>query len=83
MFHQVFIYFGISEDVVSDRSHQFTSHLKGFLDKLGARVSLTSGYQPQLNGQVIWVSQKVIPLHILCGEPNPLATGQILLNNSL
>lgn len=46
MFNQVFRFYGIPEDVVSDQDPQFTSQvLHSFLEKLGMMVSLISGYQ--------------------------------------
>ncbi|XP_042569896.1 myosin-binding protein H-like [Cyprinus carpio] len=45
-------YFGLPEDIVSDRGPQFISRVwKAFHSLLGVAVSLTSGYHPQLNGQ--------------------------------
>ncbi len=52
MFNHVFRYFGIPEDIVSDRGPQFISRVwKNFLKLLGVTVSLSSRYQPQTNGQ--------------------------------
>ncbi len=52
MFNHVFRYFGIPEDIVSDRGPQFISRVwKNFLKLLGVTVSLSSGYHPQTNGQ--------------------------------
>uniref|UniRef100_A0A3Q3A7Q2 Gypsy retrotransposon integrase-like protein 1 n=1 Tax=Kryptolebias marmoratus TaxID=37003 RepID=A0A3Q3A7Q2_KRYMA len=49
---QVFRLHGIPIDIVSDRGPQFTSQVwQNFCKGLGARVSLTSGYHPQSNGQ--------------------------------
>ncbi|KAI4903528.1 hypothetical protein NFI96_007481 [Prochilodus magdalenae] len=51
-FNHVFRFFGIPEDIVSDRGVQFTSRVwRAFMRKLGVSVSLTSGYHPQSNGQ--------------------------------
>ncbi|KAK3545523.1 hypothetical protein QTP70_007754 [Hemibagrus guttatus] len=45
-------YFSIPEDIVSDRGPQFISRVwRAFLTRLGVAVSLSSGYQPQTNGQ--------------------------------
>ncbi len=53
MFNHVFRYFGIPEDIVSDRGPQFISRVwKNFLKLLGVTVSLSSGYHPQTNGQM-------------------------------
>ncbi|KAK3541689.1 hypothetical protein QTP86_000757 [Hemibagrus guttatus] len=52
LFNHVFRYFGLPEDIVSDRGPQFTSRVwKAFLKRLGVTVSLSSGYHPQTNGQ--------------------------------
>ncbi|ROL53801.1 Transposon Tf2-6 polyprotein [Anabarilius grahami] len=52
LFNHVFRYFGIPEDIVSDRGPQFISRVwKAFHSLLGVAVSLTSGYHPQSNGQ--------------------------------
>ncbi|KAK3535970.1 hypothetical protein QTP70_022856, partial [Hemibagrus guttatus] len=52
LFNHVFRYFGLPEDIVSDRGPQFTSRVwKVFLKCLGVTVSLSSGYHPQTNGQ--------------------------------
>ncbi len=52
LFNQVFRYYGIPEDVVSDRGPQFISRVwKAFFSLLGVSVSLSSGYHPQSNGQ--------------------------------
>ncbi len=52
MFNHVFRYFGIPEEIVSDRGPQFISRVwKSFFKLLGVTVSLLSGYHPQTNGQ--------------------------------
>ncbi len=52
LFNRVFRYYGIPEDIVSDRGPQFISRVwKAFFSLLGVTVSLTSGYHPQSNGQ--------------------------------
>ncbi|KAK3514001.1 hypothetical protein QTP70_001271 [Hemibagrus guttatus] len=52
MFNHIFRYFGIPEDIVSDRGPQFISRVwKAFFARLGVAVSLSSGYHPQTNGQ--------------------------------
>ncbi len=52
IFNHVFRYFGIPEDIVSDRGPQFISRVwKNFLKLLGVTVSLSSGYHPQTNRQ--------------------------------
>ncbi|KAK3556470.1 hypothetical protein QTP70_008246 [Hemibagrus guttatus] len=45
-------YYGLPEDIVSDRGPQFTSRVwRAFCKRLGVTVSLSSGYHPQTNGQ--------------------------------
>ncbi|KAK3569717.1 hypothetical protein QTP86_003565 [Hemibagrus guttatus] len=52
LFNQVFRYFGIPEDIVSDRGPQFVSRVwRAFFTRLGVAVNLSSGYHPQTNGQ--------------------------------
>ncbi|KAK3569044.1 hypothetical protein QTP86_021545 [Hemibagrus guttatus] len=52
IFNHVFRYFGIPEDIVSDRGPQFVSRVwRAFLIRLGVAVRLSSGYHPQTNGQ--------------------------------
>ncbi len=52
LFNQVFRYFGIPEEIVSDRGPQFISRVwKAFFSLLDVTVSLSSGYHPQTNGQ--------------------------------
>ncbi|KAK3544123.1 hypothetical protein QTP86_002489 [Hemibagrus guttatus] len=52
LFNQVFHYFGIPEDIISDRGPQFVSRVwRTFFTYLGVRVNLSSGYHPQTNGQ--------------------------------
>ncbi len=56
----VFRFYGLPEDVVSDRGPQFTSRVwKAFCQKLNINVSLTSGYHPQSNGQVERLNQEL------------------------
>lgn len=56
----VFRLHGILEDIVSDRGPQFTSGVwKEFCSSLGAKVSLTSGYHPQSNGQCERANQEL------------------------
>ncbi|KAL0172961.1 hypothetical protein M9458_033272 [Cirrhinus mrigala] len=51
LFNHVFRYFGIPEDIVSDRGPQFISRVwRAFFKLLGVTVSLSSGYHPQSNG---------------------------------
>ncbi|KAK3549459.1 hypothetical protein QTP86_001462 [Hemibagrus guttatus] len=52
MFNHVFQYFGIPEDIVSDRGPQFVSRVwRAFFTRLGVAVNLLSGYHTQINGQ--------------------------------
>ncbi|KAK3533999.1 hypothetical protein QTP86_000505 [Hemibagrus guttatus] len=45
-------YYGLPEDIVSDRGPQFTSRVwRAFCKRLGVTVSLSLGYHPQTNGQ--------------------------------
>ncbi len=53
MFNNIFRYYGIPEDIVSDRGPQFISRVwKAFFSLLGVTISLSSGYHPQSNGQM-------------------------------
>jgi transposase InsO family protein len=52
MLKHVFRLHGLPSDVVSDRGPQFTSRFwSEFCTLLGAKVSLSSGFHPQTNGQ--------------------------------
>ncbi len=54
----VFRIHGLLVDVVSDRGPQFVSKFwTEFCRQLGATVSLSSGYHPQINGQAEWANQ--------------------------
>lgn len=56
----VFRFYGLPEDIVSDRGPQFTSRVwSAFCQQLGINVSLTSGYHPQSNGQVERLNQEL------------------------
>ncbi len=53
LFNQMFRYFGIPEDIVSDRGPQFISRIwNAFFALLNVTVSLSSGCHPQTNGQM-------------------------------
>lgn len=53
IFDHIFQDFELPEDIVSDRETQFTSQVwRAFCSRLGIKVSLTSSYHPQSNGQV-------------------------------
>ncbi|KAK3539785.1 hypothetical protein QTP70_013218 [Hemibagrus guttatus] len=52
LFNHVSRYYGLPEDIVSDRGPQFTSRVwRAFFKCLGVTISLSSGYHPQTNGQ--------------------------------
>ncbi|KAK3508553.1 hypothetical protein QTP70_032207 [Hemibagrus guttatus] len=52
IFNHVFRYFGIPEDIVSDRGPQFVSRVwRVFLTRLGVAVRLSSRYHPQTGRQ--------------------------------
>ncbi|KAK3556652.1 hypothetical protein QTP70_011930 [Hemibagrus guttatus] len=52
LFNHVFRYYGLPEDIVSDRGLQFTSRVwRAFCKRLGVTISLSLGYHPQTNGQ--------------------------------
>ncbi|KAL0146514.1 hypothetical protein M9458_058145 [Cirrhinus mrigala] len=58
--NSVFRFYGLPEDIVSDRGPQFTSRLwSSFFHLLGVNVSLTSGYHPQANGQAERLNQEL------------------------
>ncbi|KAK3506429.1 hypothetical protein QTP70_002153 [Hemibagrus guttatus] len=68
MFNHIFCYFGIPEDIVSDRGPKFISRVwKAFFSLLGVAVSLSSGYHPQTNGQMERKIQEIgCYLHTFC-----------------
>ncbi|KAK3571035.1 hypothetical protein QTP86_001287 [Hemibagrus guttatus] len=68
MFNYVFRYYGMPEDIVSDRGSQFTSRVwRYFFKLLGVTVSLSSGYHPQTNGQTERKIQEIgCFLHTFC-----------------
>ncbi|KAK3573020.1 hypothetical protein QTP86_012243 [Hemibagrus guttatus] len=52
LFNHVFRYYGLPDNIVSDRGPQFTSRVwRAFCKCLGVTVSLSLGYHPQTNGQ--------------------------------
>ncbi|KAI2665884.1 Transposon Tf2-6 polyprotein [Labeo rohita] len=56
----VFRYYGLPEEIVSDRGPQFTSRLwRSFFNLLGVNISLTLGYHPQSNGQAERMNQEL------------------------
>ncbi|KAK3558224.1 hypothetical protein QTP86_013978 [Hemibagrus guttatus] len=59
LFQNVFLNFGLPEDIVSDRGPWFTSRMwREFCDRLGINISLSSGYHPQSNGQAERLNQE-------------------------
>ncbi len=64
----VFRFYGLPEDVVSDRGPQFTSRIwSAFCRQLNINFSLTSRYHPQANGQVERLNQELTRfLHLYC-----------------
>ncbi|KAL0173462.1 hypothetical protein M9458_029430 [Cirrhinus mrigala] len=60
MCNWVFRFYGLPEDILSDRGPQFTSRLwSSFFRLLGVNVSLTSVYHPQANGQAERLNQEL------------------------
>lgn len=60
LMEQVFRFYGLPEDIVSDRGPQFTSRVwSAFCQQLNINVSLTSGYHPESNGQVERLNQEL------------------------
>ena len=72
MVQHVFRLHGIPVEMVSDRGPQFASQVwRAFCGALGARVSLTSGYHPQSNGQTERANQDLeAALRCVCAR-NP------------
>lgn len=61
MCNYVFRFYGLPEDIVSDRGPQFTSRVwTAFFKHLNVNISLTSGYHPQSNGQTERLNQEII-----------------------
>uniref|UniRef100_A0A9J8AV28 Integrase catalytic domain-containing protein n=1 Tax=Cyprinus carpio carpio TaxID=630221 RepID=A0A9J8AV28_CYPCA len=55
-----FRFYGLPEDIVSDRDPQFTSRVwRTICQQLNINVSLTSGYHPESNGQVERLNQEL------------------------
>ncbi|KAK3560222.1 hypothetical protein QTP86_000841 [Hemibagrus guttatus] len=60
LFLHVFRNFGLPEDILLDRGSQFTSRVwRSLCARLGIRVSLSSGYHPQTNGQAERLNQEI------------------------
>ncbi|XP_073701959.1 matrix-remodeling-associated protein 5 [Garra rufa] len=58
--NSLFRFYGLPEDIVSDRGPQFSSRLwTSFFRLLGVNISLTSGYHPEANGQVERLNQEL------------------------
>ncbi|KAK3524080.1 hypothetical protein QTP70_018012 [Hemibagrus guttatus] len=75
MFNYVFRYYGLPEDIVSDRGSQFTSRVwRSFFKVLGVTISLSSGYHPQTNGQTERKIQEIgpFPTYLLSRPPGLL-----------
>ncbi|KAL0180377.1 hypothetical protein M9458_025819, partial [Cirrhinus mrigala] len=68
LMEQVFRFYGLPEDIVSDRGPQFTSRVwAAFCKHLNINVSLTSGYHPESNGQAERLNQELTRfLHTYC-----------------
>ncbi|KAL0183816.1 hypothetical protein M9458_019512, partial [Cirrhinus mrigala] len=57
----VFRFYGLPDDIVSDRGPQFTSRLwSAFFKCLNVNISLSSGYHPESNGQSERLNQEII-----------------------
>lgn len=55
-----FRFYGLPEDIISDRGPQFTSRVwTAFFKRLNINISLTSGYHPQSNGQTEHMNQEL------------------------
>ncbi|KAL0177063.1 hypothetical protein M9458_025957 [Cirrhinus mrigala] len=60
LMEQVFRFYDLPEDIVSDRGPQFTSRVwAAFCKHLNINVSLTSGYHPESNGQAERLNQEL------------------------
>ncbi|KAL0152007.1 hypothetical protein M9458_052725 [Cirrhinus mrigala] len=58
--NNVFRFYGLPDDIVSDRGPQFTSRLwSAFFKCLNVNVSLSSGYHPESNGQTERLNQEI------------------------
>ncbi len=56
----VFRFYGLPDDIVSDRGPQFTSRVwTAFFNFLNINISLTSGYHPESNGQTERLNQEI------------------------
>ncbi|KAI2646312.1 Transposon Tf2-6 polyprotein [Labeo rohita] len=79
--NSVFRFYGLPEDIISDRGPQFTSRLwSNFFRLLGVNVSLTSGYHPQANGQAERLNQELTRfLHSYCQDHQEDWSHQLLV----
>lgn len=59
LLYYVFRYYGLPEDIVSDRVPQFTSKVWTAFFRLLINISLTSSYHPQSNGQTERLKQEL------------------------
>ncbi len=60
LLQQVYRFYGLPEDIVSDRGPQFTSRVwRAVCQQLSFNVSLSSGYHPESNGQVERLNQEL------------------------
>ncbi len=58
--NNVFRFYGLPEDIVSDRGPQFTSRVwSSFFRQLNVNISFTSGHHPQSNGQTERLNQEL------------------------
>ncbi|KAI5086478.1 hypothetical protein C0J45_23990, partial [Silurus meridionalis] len=80
LLQHVFRLHGLPSNIVSDRGPQFTSNFwKEFCRLLGISVSLSSGFQPQTNGQVERLNQDLeTALRILCTDDNASWASQLI-----
>uniref|UniRef100_A0A3B3SXI1 Gypsy retrotransposon integrase-like protein 1 n=1 Tax=Paramormyrops kingsleyae TaxID=1676925 RepID=A0A3B3SXI1_9TELE len=70
LFAWVFCYYGIPENIVSDRGPQFTSRVfRAFCKLLNVSLSLSSSYHPQTNGLTERTQQEITKiLRSLCSD---------------
>lgn len=75
----VFRLHGTPVDIVSDRGPQFISQVwRGFCKALGAKVSLSSGFHPQTNGQCERANQDLEAALRCVAAQNPSAWSEYL-----
>ena len=80
MLKHVFRLHGLPCDVVSDRGPQFTSRFwSEFCTLLGAKVSLSSGFHPQTNGQAERMNQEMETALRCLASRNPSSWSKHLL----